>query len=175
MVHNRIEKTHQFRLAVLRFQHANTQMDSRRRKAGGSRQFVSFPIYEIAEFGPDRQCEQPVRSRGFSARSQRGSRIFMNGLWILALVFKDSASLVAVEGIVAELLSAFFEQPLGIFEIEVVPIDGRGLEVSAGFSGGDLGNPLPVRSRLREVFAIGIDVSDARKDLRAARICSQEV
>src|SRR5260370_39930488 len=99
----------------------------------------------------------------------------MNGLWILAFVFKDSASLVAVEGIVAELLSAFFEKPLGIFEIEVVPIDGRGLEVSAGFSGRDLGNPLPVRSRLRELFAIGIDFSDARKNLRAAGICGREV
>src|SRR6266513_222342 len=99
----------------------------------------------------------------------------MDGLRILTLVFKDSTGLVTIEGIVAELLSAFFEQPLGIFEIEVVPINCRGFEVTAGFSGGGLRNPLPIGSRLREQRAIGIDVSDARKDLSAAWIRSQEV
>src|ERR1700691_3638446 len=135
----------------------------------------SAVINEVVELGAARKLEQAVFGRRVVGARERAFYVFVDSVRIVALVLVDSACLVGIEIGIGETSAPLLKQAQRVIEIVVIPVDGSGVEISAGLSRRYLWNPFPVRSGLRKLIAVGIDIANTREDLSIARIGLQQI
>lgn len=114
------------------------------------------------ELGAARECKQSEFSKRIGGTGERAFYVLFDSVRIVPFAFVDCARFVGIEIGIGKAIAPQIEQAECVIKIVVVPIDGRGVEVSALLAGENLGNAFPVGSGLRKLIVIGVDVANAR-------------
>src|SRR5258708_12311976 len=82
-----IQEVHHLRLAVLYFEDAHAQENSRHGSAGSGGRLLRFAIDKVAELRPPGERQEAKLRRRFPARGQRAFHVLLHGAGIVALSF----------------------------------------------------------------------------------------
>ena len=119
------------------------------------------------------------REKSFAALSsafgQRAFGVFIERGWIVALILADGAGFIGVEIGIAKLSPRKLDHPNGVGELEVVPKDSGGFEVTLGLARLDRGEFDPRRGGAVVALAVGFDLTDSRERFMITRAAFRQV
>ena len=86
------------------------------------------------------------------------------------MILADGASFIGVQRRIGQFLTGLLNHLDGVGELEVIPKDGRRVQVAFGLAGLNGGHLNPRRGRAVVTFAIGLNLADAGEHFAAARV-----